>query len=209
MTTASAPVTKMGPQAGGAPPVKRRFRNYLLDPAFQLKYTGMVVGVTLVVAGVLGYMAYEQSHAQTEMLTVNMAMAGETAEFIGETARQEDQKLLFGILGGVLVLAFSLGITGILVTHKVVGPAYKMKSLFRDVSEGHLRIRGRLRKGDELKDVFDEFEAMIDKLRARQREEITHLEEIIGRAKAADASAEIIRELDALRERMEAELQTK
>lgn len=203
MTTASAtPVAR----AGGPP--KRSFKNYLLDPGFQLKYTGMVVAVTLLVAGVLGYIAYEQSHAQTEMLTVNMAMAGETAEFIEETAREADRTLLMQIIAGVAILVLSLGITGILVTHRVVGPAFKMKSLFRDVKNGHLRIRGRLRKGDELQDVFDEFEAMIDELRSRQRDEITQLEAIIARAKSGSASEEVVSELDGLRSRMEEELKT-
>lgn len=203
MSTASA--TPVAPT--GAPP-KRRLRNYLLDPGFQLKYTGYVVGVTLVVATVLGYIAYQQSHAQTEMLTVNMAMAGETADFIERTAQEADNALLLQIVAGILILAFSLGITGILVTHKVVGPAYKMKSLFRDVKDGHLRIRGRLRKGDELQDVFEEFEAMIETLRKKQRDEITQLEGIIARAKSGSASEEVVSELDALRERMEAELKT-
>ena len=189
--------------------MKRSFKNYLLHPEFQLKYTGMVVGVTLVVASVLGYVAYDQSHAQTEMLSVNLAMEGHAAEYIEEQAAAADRLLLMQIVAGVLILTLALGVTGILVTHRVVGPAYKMKSLFRDVSEGHLRIRGRLRKGDELKDVFDEFETMIDKLRARQRDEITRLEGIIARAKTGGASEEVVGELDGLRERMEAELQTK
>jgi methyl-accepting chemotaxis protein len=203
MSTASAT-----PVAPAAAPPKRRFRNYLLDPAFQLKYTGYVVFVTLIVAGVLGYVAYEQSHAQTEMLTVNMAMAGETAEFIEETAREADRTLLLQIITGVLILALSLGVTGILITHRVVGPAYKMKSLFRDIKDGHLRIRGRLRKGDELQDVFEEFEAMIETLRKKQRDEITQLEGIIARAKSGSASEEVVGELDSLRERMESELKT-
>ncbi len=205
MTTASAQAAP--PQ--GAPPIKRRLRNYLLDPAFQLKYTGMVVAVTIVVASVLGYIAYDQSHAQTEMLSVNLAMEGHTAEYIEEQAAAADQALLLQIVGGVFLLVFSLGITGILVTHRLVGPAYKMKSLFRDVSEGHLRIRGRLRKGDELKDVFDEFETMIEKLRARQREEITQVEGIIARAREAGSNDDVVKELDELRLRMEEELQTK
>ena len=207
MTTASA---QAAPPTGGAPPIKRRFRNYLLDPAFQLKYTGMVVAVTIVVAGVLGYIAYNQSHAQTEMLSVNLAMEGRTADYIEEQAALADRQLLLQILGGIFLMVFSLGVTGILVTHRLVGPAFKMKSLFRDVSEGHLRIRGRLRKGDELKDVFDEFETMIEKLRARQRAEITTLEGIIARATAEGGShGVVVKELDELRLRMEAELQTK
>ena len=58
--------------AVGAP--KRKLRNYLLDKRFQLKYTGMVVGVTLVVASILGALAYRESKGQTEAMQVQLAM---------------------------------------------------------------------------------------------------------------------------------------
>jgi nitrogen fixation/metabolism regulation signal transduction histidine kinase len=193
------------PQQG--PPPKRRLRNYLLDARFQLKYTGMVVAVTLVVATILGTVAYQQSHAQTEMMTINLAMAGETAEFIEQTAREADQLLLIQILVGISILVLSLGVTGIVVTHRVVGPAFKMKSLFRHVSEGHLKLYGRLREGDELQDVFLEFERMIERLRSNQREEISQLESAIGRAREAGAPESVVNDLTALRDRMEKELQ--
>lgn len=193
------------PQQG--PPPKRRLRNYLLDARFQLKYTGMVVAVTLVVATILGTVAYQQSHAQTEMMTINLAMAGETAEFIEQTAREADQQLLIQILVGISILVVSLGVTGIVVTHRVVGPAFKMKSLFRHVSDGHLKLYGRLREGDELQDVFLEFERMIERLRSNQREEISQLESAIGRAREAGAPESVVNDLTALRDRMEKELQ--
>ena len=193
------------PQQG--PPPKRRLRNYLLDTRFQLKYTGMVVGVTLIVATILGYVAYEQSHAQTEMMTINLAMAGETAEFIEQTAREADQQLLLMIIGGIAILVLSLGFTGIVVTHRVVGPAFKMKSLFRHVADGHLKLYGRLREGDELQDVFLEFERMIERRRANQRDEITQLESAIERARSAGAPEAVVDDLVALRDRMEKELQ--
>lgn len=189
------------------PPPKRRLRNYLLDTRFQLKYTGMVVIVTAFVATILGKVAYDQSHAQTEMMTINLAMAGETADFIEETAREADQQLLLMIVGGIAILVVSLGLTGIIVTHRVVGPAFKMKSLFRHVADGHLKLYGRLREGDELQDVFLEFERMIDKLRANQRDEISQLESVIARAKDAGAPSAVVDDLVALRDRMEKELQ--
>lgn len=194
------------PQPQGPPP-KRRLRNYLLDARFQLKYTGMVVGVTLIVATILGYVAYEQSHAQTEMMTINLAMAGETADFIEQTAREADQQLLLRIIGGIAILVLSLAFTGIIVTHRVVGPAFKMKSLFRHVADGHLKLYGRLREGDELQDVFLEFERMIERLRANQRDEITQLESVIERARASGTAGAIVDELVTLRDRMEKELQ--
>src|SRR6478752_3014560 len=108
------PATETMPKPAGGPP-KRRLRNYLLDPRFQLKYTGMVVGVTLVVATVLGYLAYQQSRGQTEMMQLNMVMEGATEDFIRESAEEYDRNLLFAIGGGILALVLSLGVTGILV----------------------------------------------------------------------------------------------
>ena len=199
------PATETMPKPVGGPP-KRRFRNYLLDTRFQLKYTGMVVGVTLLVATVLGYLAYEQSRGQTEMMQMNMYDQGETEEFIQAEAERYDRNLLLAIGGGILALVISLGVTGILVTHRVVGPAYKLKRLFQDVSEGHLRVYGKLRQGDELWDVFVEFEKMIEKLRQGQRDEIAQLQSIIDRAKDATQTESVVLELDGLRDRMQAEI---
>jgi methyl-accepting chemotaxis protein len=193
------------PKPAGGPP-KRQLRNYLLDTRFQLKYTGMVVGVTLLVATVLGYLAYEQSRGQTEMMQLNMVMEGQTEDFIRDAAEEYDRNLLLAIIGGISVLVVSLGITGILVTHRVVGPAYKLKRLFADVSGGHLRVYGKLRQGDELWDVFVEFEKMIEKLRQNQRDEIAQLQTIIDRAKDATQTDTVLSELEGLRDRMQAEI---
>ena len=192
-----------GAQQGRGAPPKRRLRNYLLDARFQLKYTGYVVIVTLLVAGTLGYLAYEQSRAQTEMLTISWAMQGETEAFIEQQAAEYDRNLLTAIIGGVLVLTLALGVVGIFITHRVVGPAYKMKLLFQHVTDGHLSLKGRLRKGDELQDVFLVYEKMIETLRERQREEIGLLASGIESARAAGATDDQVRDLVALKERME------
>lgn len=199
--------TQTMPKPAGGPP-KRQLRNYLLDTRFQLKYTGMVVGVTLAVATVLGYLAYQQSRGQTEMMQIDAMTADspETAAFIMEQAEDYDRNMLLAIAGGIVALVVSLGITGILVTHRVVGPAYKLKRLFQDVSTGHLRVYGKLRQGDELWDVFVEFEKMIEKLRQGQRDEIAQLQSIIDRAKDNTQTDLVVAELEGLRDRMQAEI---
>jgi methyl-accepting chemotaxis protein len=199
------PATETMPKPAGGPP-KRRLRNYLLDARFQLRYTGYVVGVTLFVATLLGAVAYQQSRGQTEMMQMDLYEQGETSEFIQAEADRYDRNLLLAIGGGILALVVSLGITGILVTHRVVGPAYKLKRLFQDVSEGHLRVYGKLRQGDELWDVFVEFEKMIEKLRQNQRDEIAQLQSIIDRAKDTTQTDMVVNELEGLRDRMQAEI---
>ncbi len=191
---------------------KRRLRNYLLVPGFQLKYTAMVVGVTVVVASVLGIMAYKYSVGQTEMLSMNrMAAQGSaiTEEFVRDLERYSeaaDRKVAFGIFGGVLLLALALGATGIVVTHRLVGPAYRLKMLLREVRDGRLVVRGRLRKGDELQDIFEAFQEMILSLRAAQEQEIALLEAAIERAKQAGVPQEAIADIESIRDRMRAAL---
>src|SRR5689334_20452856 len=102
----------------------RRLRNYLLEPRFQLKYTGMVVAVTVAVASVLGYFAYSYSKGQTELLNVErMERKGDAVDerFIADLdryARQADARVRIGVLCGIGLLALALGLTGIVVTHR-------------------------------------------------------------------------------------------
>jgi methyl-accepting chemotaxis protein len=84
---------------------------------------------------------------------------------------------LFGALGLLVVL---IGFAGIVVTHRVAGPIFKMKRQIRDVGEGKLTVPGKLRKGDELVDFFDAFETMVVNLRRRQEMEIEKLERAIA-----------------------------
>lgn len=169
-------------------PVKRRMRNYLLDTRFQLKYTGMVVVVTMVVAVVLGYFAYDFSKGQTESMTLSIAMTPEinpeAAADLEAYAHAEDRKVLMGIVGGILTLMLVLGVTGIIVTHKVVGPAYKLRQLLNEVASGHLKLVGRLRKGDELQELFESFANMVEKLREAQASEVKELEDAIAQLEA-------------------------
>ena len=81
----------------------RKLRNFLLDPKFQLKYTLMVVAVTVAVAAVLGYYAYDYSTGQTQMLTMERSMKAdsgdkETMAFIEAEGHKEDRKVLLAIL---------------------------------------------------------------------------------------------------------------
>ena len=57
MTTAA-----ITPKPSG-PPYRRSMRNYLLDSRFQLKYTGFLVAVAIVISGVMGAVLYETTRA--------------------------------------------------------------------------------------------------------------------------------------------------
>ena len=103
-----------------------------------------------------------------------------------------------------LVLSISLvafvlfvGVMGILVTHKVAGPIFKMKRQLNQVADGRLEIPGKLRRGDELVDFFNAFHRMVVGLRERQQREIELLEACIAKleGKAEDEDLAPLRSL--------------
>jgi len=99
-------------------------------------------------------------------------------------------RMLWALCGMLVLLMLGIFVVGIMVTHKVAGPIFKMKRMIKDVGEGRLRIPGKLRKGDELVHFFDAFDLMVRSLRARQESEIAMLESAIGQLEGkADASA--------------------
>lgn len=193
------------------PPGKRRLRNYLLDPRFQLKYTGAVVLVAVLVGVVLGAIAYRYSSQQTQALTAELIMRESeiderTVAMIQGEAEAEDRRVLWSIVGGIAILAVVLGLTGIYVTHKVVGPAYKMRKLLKEVARGKLRFDGKLRKGDELQDLFRAFETMISALREYQTEEVAMLDAAIEKAREAGTPEDALAAVVEVRRRMKAAL---
>jgi nitrogen fixation/metabolism regulation signal transduction histidine kinase len=99
-----------------------------------------------------------------------------------------------------------IGVLGIYFTHKVVGPIYKMKLLLKQVGDGKLNFYGKLRKGDELQDFFIVFEAMVEKLKERQRREVAELEAAMDAAKISGASDDAIDKIRVVRDEMKAAL---
>ena len=76
------------------------------------------------------------------------------------------------------LVVLGIGVAGIIFTHKIAGPIFKMKRLMRQVGEGKLVVKEKLRKGDELHHFFETFEKMVENLRTNQRGEIRRLEEV-------------------------------
>lgn len=118
----------------------------------------------------------------------------------------EQRSLIGTALVGVLAfLVVAVGLAGIVVTHKVAGPIFKMKKQLRALRDGDYKVPYPLRKGDELVDFFEEFRGMVTALRKRQEEEITLLDRAIANLEPKTAPNELS-ELRSLRAEMQASL---
>lgn len=246
---------------------QRRFRNYLIDAHFQLKYAGYLVGIAALLSAALGTILYRTSEAVIAQSRESVAVGEQVVErgrdVVGESkkvnavvqmsivrdpayadnpallaafqadAKTNDDKLsaqqarleeqasrlkaqsdalaaqqrtigsaLFAALAALVV---AVGVAGIVITHRVAGPIFKMKKQLRELTLGDYRIPAPLRKGDELVDFFEEFRSMVSKLRGRQESEILRLDAAIQNL-AERAPAETLSELRALRDEMQRSL---
>jgi nitrogen fixation/metabolism regulation signal transduction histidine kinase len=149
---------------------------------------------------------------QTDAITARAAqLEASNAKLERQRQALEDQQrnLMFTLVGILTALVVLVGLAGIVVTHKVAGPIFKMKRLLREVGEGKLVVQGHLRKGDELQDFFEIFAKMILSLRSLQEREIAHLDAAITEAEKVNTDETVLKKLHALRAHMQLALDQK
>ncbi|MFT3771946.1 MAG: HAMP domain-containing protein [Minicystis sp.] len=168
-----------------------------------------------------GQLVIQQSRKVSQVVAMNIAKEykddPELAKTFGEETAKDEQKLkdeqarlerdeaflakqqqtlLGGLVATLAVLVLCVGLMGIVFTHKVAGPVYKMKRLLREVGAGKLVVRERLRKGDELQHFFEAFEKMVEELRKRQEAEIAKVDHILEKLSEAPLSSRGMKEFD-------------
>ncbi len=258
---------------------QRSFKNYLLDPAFQLKYTSYLVAIAVALSVSLGGLLWRTSGdvlaesrlsvkqgeetvrqgsetvqrgqelvkesqklsavvrmqiqkeygdspelaktfneeadreqkrlegEQQRLLAEQKRLEGDKASLAARTGKIEAQQrtIMITLVSVLLALVAAIGVAGIMITHKIAGPIYKMKRQIRELGEGNLRMPSKLRKGDELVDFFQAFEDTVKSLRERQAKEIEQLDEAVREAEAGGHDA-CVAKLKQLRSDMQAEL---
>ncbi len=195
-----------------APPAKassksqRKLKNYFLNLRYQLKYTLTIVGISLVLTGGLGYVVMSKAHEASRVVQVR-AMDPEDVlaqELVAQFAHNDTIMMLVLIAFGLL-LCVVLGAYGIVLSHKVAGPLFKVSMHLDKIRDGKLGVVYDLRKGDELVDFFEHFKNAHDALRARTQEDIALLDKALAAATQAGNSA-LADELKAARQKKEESL---
>jgi hypothetical protein len=168
--------------SGTTPFVKRKIRNFLIDRRFQLGWVVRVAFVTALILGVMGYFLFRTLGESTDMMVAQtLAVGGLTPDAqqrIIEKGAHDERMAVVALGCGLVFLLILLSAMTIVATHKIAGPAVKMKKLLSEIDGDHLQLWAKLRKGDELHETFRELEEMLRRLREARHEEIEELEEI-------------------------------
>jgi hypothetical protein len=178
--------------ASARPAYKRKVRNYLLDVGLQLRYTATIVIVAVFLTAGLGFKMYQATRDVSKVILWTSLVDPSSAEELQAQFSNSDRVVLWGIVGFGVVLIFSIGTVGILITHKVAGPLHKIASLFGRVRENRMGpAPNSLRKGDELQDFYSSFRDMHMALRARVEEDVRVLNSAVA---ALEESPEVLRD---------------
>jgi len=129
----------------------------------------------------------ERLRAQQDRL---VKQANDLKQQSADLARQQ-RTVLLTLCGALALLVVLIGAAGIIVTHRVAGPIFKMRTNLRAVADGRLRVPTPLRKGDELVDFFEAYRAMVISLRERQEGEIAKLTRAITTLEPKAAPGEL------------------
>src|SRR5262252_6037186 len=170
-----------GETAMSRPVYKRKVKNYLLDVGLQLRYTAAIVIVAVVLTVILGWRIYTATQDTSKVILWTGLVDPATAQELQSQFAHSDRTVMAGIIGFGLVLVLSIGGVGILLTHKVAGPLYKISSFFGRIRDNKLGpAPAKLRKGDELQDFYLSFRDMHNAIRGRTEEDVRVLENALA-----------------------------
>ena len=189
--------------AASRPVYKRKVRNYLLDVGLQLRYTLTIVVVAIFLTAGLGFKMYQATREISRIILFTGLADPATAQELQAQFANSDRVVLWGIIGFGLVLVLSISAVGILITHKVVGPLYKISSFFARVRDNRLgSVPAGLRKGDELQEFYSTFREMHQAVRDRVAEDVKVLGDAVTAIEATSEgkTAAVQRALDELRQ---------
>jgi len=159
------------------PAYKRKVKNYLLDVGLQLRYTATIVVIAVVLTAILGHRIYQATQDTSKVILWTGLVDPATAQELQSQFAQSDRTVMLGIIGFAIILVLSISGVGILLTHKVAGPLYKISSFFGRIRDNRLGpAPAKLRKGDELQDFYLSFREMHQAVRGRVEDDVRVLE---------------------------------
>jgi len=176
---------------------RRKIRNYLIDRKVQLKITVVMVVLSSLLTGVLGFFWYNEIRKASAVIRINAisTLGSEAARRLGDELASADKQRLLVLVGYALALALLIAAYGIVMTHRIAGPLYKITRHFNDIEAGRLYKLWGLRKGDQLQDFFAAFEGMNNALRQRVEADMLLLNEVIAAIDRGDDLADKVPKL--------------
>lgn len=148
----------------------------------------------------------KKKDAELEAQQAELESQAQTLSSQSAAIERHQRNTLTALFTLLALLVIGVGLAGIVITHKIAGPIFKMTRQIRQIGEGHWRVPEPLRKGDELVHFFGAFETMVRSLRDQREHELEMLESLRA-GFGGELDDEQRERLDALRSEMKKALE--
>ena len=125
-------------------PVLRR-RQYIIKKGLQFRYIGLVFGLALIASLVTGWTVFATGWYFLGEKLASVYPQGRLVYVLRATN--------LALIRNLLLISPLIFILGLLFSHKIAGPVYRIEKTLGDISKGNLGLKIRLRDGDELVDL--------------------------------------------------------
>lgn len=130
---------------------KRKIKNFIIAPGFQLRFSFYFVIMGVAVIGVF----VSQIFIKLQEIKTKIAIVPEI-KFVDQYAiTMELDYIMVKAIVTVISYALFCLIFSIVVSHRIAGPVYVINNYIKDLIDGRFDVPRGLRKSDELSSIMD------------------------------------------------------
>jgi len=136
-------------------PILRR-RRYIVKSGLQFRYIGLVFALAVLASIVTGWTVF----------ATGWSFFGEKLANVYPQARLVYvlRAINLALIRNLLLVSPLIFILGLLFSHKIAGPVYRIERTLAEISRGNLALRIKLRQGDELSGLAEIINNMTENL---------------------------------------------
>jgi methyl-accepting chemotaxis protein len=137
---------------------------FIVNKKYQYRYLFIIISTMLISVASVYFTTF---YVIWNKVIDEFFFVPEASKKLAEIFVQTSQLLVIPIL----LLAVIFTVVGIILSHKVAGPIFRVERVAQELSKGNLDIKVKFRKGDELHELADSLNEMIDGIKSIVRED--------------------------------------
>jgi len=166
---------------------KERRNIIIINKAFQIKYFVIIFLVSIFISFLLVLLIYWWNINYVRQILTELEIYEEGLQVI---MVREAISCIFPLLLAVIAIAFLFSTLELFVTHKIVGPLFRLKKFMKEVETGSYNLNLAFREKDELKDIAASFNNMLFSILNREKEEMKTIKNLEVRLDSLIAECE-------------------
>jgi nitrogen fixation/metabolism regulation signal transduction histidine kinase len=161
---------------------KRRI--YLINRPFQLKFSFYLALIVLISSAIYPFIIFELYSSVAQSISIDFPQAA-------QNFHHKKNALIITLVAIQLCFALLFFIIGILLTHKVAGPLYKLQLFLKAAADGADHGKLYFRDGDYFSNIADTYNESMEKIHLQRSDYRNEIREIHSKLEQCNNQEEI------------------